>query len=179
MVEARGIVHGWNNPLPPVVRELGRDCALTEQGADGRTRHKLRGRVYKGKDRKRSGEEAEWVVLGIVHRAVAVLREINDDPGHLFGYDGGGRNGHVLLSNMPKRIRAFRDHLNELFSTTEELYIPLRTATTDEHTGTRADVPRAEPHSESRQSSTASAVSSAICRVPLPVRRGSGRCCSI
>ncbi|MEU2181567.1 hypothetical protein [Streptomyces thermolilacinus] len=109
------------------VRELDRDCATTETGADGRLRYKLRGRVYKGKDRKLSGDEAEWVVLDVVHRAVAVLREINDDPGHLFGYDGGGRNGYVLLSNMPQRIRAFRDHLNDLFSTTDELYIPLTT----------------------------------------------------
>ncbi|WP_351227927.1 hypothetical protein [Streptomyces sp. NPDC002133] len=115
------------------VRELDRDCAATETGADGRPRHKLRGRVYKGKDRKLSGDEAEWVVLDVVHRAVAVLREINDDPGHLFGYDGGGRNGYVLLSNMPRRIRAFRDHLNELFSTADELYIPLTTTPPDEH----------------------------------------------
>ena len=97
------------------VRELDRDCATTETGADGRPRYRLRGRVYKGKDRKLSGDEAEWVVLDVVHRAVAVLKEINDDPGHLFGYDGGGRNGYVLLSNMPQRIRAFRDHLNDLF----------------------------------------------------------------
>ncbi|MEU5715493.1 hypothetical protein AB0G71_06825 [Streptomyces sp. NPDC020403] len=112
------------------VRELDRDCATIETGADGRPRYKLRGRVYKGKDRKLSGDEAEWIVLDVVHRAVAVLREINDDPGHLFGYDGGGRNGYVLLSNMPRRIRAFRDHLNELFSAADELYIPL--PTTDE-----------------------------------------------
>ncbi|MCX5124826.1 hypothetical protein [Streptomyces sp. NBC_00347] len=113
------------------VRELDRDCATTETGADGRPRYKLRGRVYKGKDRKLSGDEAEWVVLNVVHRAVAVLREINDDPGHLFGYDGGGRNGYVLLSNMPRRIRAFRDHLNELFSTADELYIPLTATLAD------------------------------------------------
>lgn len=118
------------------VRELDRDCATTETGADGRPRYKLRGRVYKGKDRKLSGDEAEWVVLDVVHRAVAVLREINDDPGHLFGYDGGGRNGYVLLSNMPRRIRAFRDHLNELFSTADEPYIPL---TTDERSPTVED----------------------------------------
>ncbi|MFI6963518.1 hypothetical protein [Streptomyces sp. NPDC050255] len=119
------------------VRELDRHCAIIETGADGRARYKVRGRVYKGKDRKLSGDEAEWVVLDVVHRAVAVLREINDDPGHLFGYDGGGRNGYVLLSNMPRRIRAFRDHLNELFSTTDELYIPL--PATDERSPTVED----------------------------------------
>ncbi|WP_369223194.1 hypothetical protein AB5J52_19315 [Streptomyces sp. R39] len=121
------------------VRELGRDCAATETGADGRPRYKLRGRVYKGKDRKLSGDEAEWVVLEVVHRAVAVLREINDDPGHLFGYDGGGRNGYVLLSNMPRRIGAFRNHLNELFSTADELYIPLTTTLPDEHSPNEED----------------------------------------
>ncbi|WP_405501642.1 hypothetical protein [Streptomyces anulatus] len=113
------------------VRELGRDCATTETGADGRPRYKLRGRVYKGKDRKLSGDEAEWVVLDVVHRAVAVLREINDDPGHLFGYDGGGRNGYVLLTNVPRRIRALRDHLNALFSAADELYVPLTTTPPD------------------------------------------------
>ncbi|GAA2246726.1 integrase [Streptomyces atrovirens] len=115
------------------VRELARDCATTETGADGRPRYKLRGRVYKGKDRKLSGDEAEWVVLDVVHRAVAVLKEINDDPGHLFGYDGGGRNGYVLLTNVPRRIRAFRDHLNTLFSTAGELYIPLTTTSPNGH----------------------------------------------
>lgn len=114
------------------VRELGRDCALTEPGADGRTRYKIRGRVFKGKARKLSGEEAEWVVLQVVHQAVAVLQEVNDDPGHLFGYDGGGRNGHVLLSNLPRRIRAFRDHLNELFGPPDGLYVPLATAAPDD-----------------------------------------------
>ncbi|MGW2822282.1 hypothetical protein ACWC24_14920 [Streptomyces sp. NPDC001443] len=113
------------------VRELGRDCAATETGADGRPRYKLRGRVYKGKDRELGGDEAEWVVLHVVHRAVAVLRDINDDPGHLFGYDGSGRNGYVLLSNMPRRIRAFHDHLNALFSTADELYIPLTTTSSN------------------------------------------------
>ncbi|WP_200263399.1 hypothetical protein [Streptomyces sp. HSG2] len=121
------------------VRELDRDCATTETGADGRPRYKLRGRVYKGKDRKLSGDEAEWVVLDVVHRAVAVLREINDDPGHLFGYDGGGHNGYVLLSNMPRRIRAFRDHLNDLFSTADELYIPLTTTPPDAHSPDEED----------------------------------------
>ena len=31
------------------VRELARDCAFTEPGRDGRTRCKLRGRVFKGR----------------------------------------------------------------------------------------------------------------------------------
>ncbi|WP_324783181.1 hypothetical protein [Streptomyces sp. H51] len=122
------------------VRELGRDCAATENGADGRPRYKLRGRVYKGKDRKLSGDEAEWVVLHVVHQAVAVLREINDDPGHLFGYDGGGRNGYVLLTNVPRRIRAFRNHLNALFSTADELYIPLTTTSPNGHSPDEEDV---------------------------------------
>ncbi|MFF8592885.1 hypothetical protein ACF061_15855 [Streptomyces sp. NPDC015220] len=102
------------------VRELGRDCAIKEIGADGRTRYKIRGRVYK--NRKMSGDEADWVVLDIVHEAVEVLKLINDDPTHLFGYRL--PSDYVLLSNMPRRLKNFRDHLNALFSTPEESYIP-------------------------------------------------------
>ncbi|MGH3285126.1 MAG: hypothetical protein ACRDPD_10670 [Streptosporangiaceae bacterium] len=107
------------------VRELGRDCAFTEPGDDGRTRYKLRGRVFKG--RRLTGEEAEWVVLEVVHRAVAILLRINDDPTHLFGYLRGSK--HALMSEVPKRIGRFRDHCNDLFSTPGTLYIPDDTAT--------------------------------------------------
>jgi len=91
-----------------------RDSAFTEPGEDGRIRYKLRGKVFK--DRALSGEEAEWVVLEIVHRAVAILRELNDDPTHLFGYNRGGSAGYVLLRPICERLGKFRDHVNELFS---------------------------------------------------------------
>ncbi|MEU5851270.1 hypothetical protein [Saccharopolyspora shandongensis] len=39
------------------VLELRRNCAFTTPTSDGRTRHKLRGRVFKG--RELSGDEAE------------------------------------------------------------------------------------------------------------------------
>jgi hypothetical protein len=71
------------------IRELGRDCAFTAPGDDGRVRHKLRGRVFKG--RKLTGDVAEWVVLDVVHRAVHVLQRINTDPTHLFGYQSAGQ----------------------------------------------------------------------------------------
>lgn len=61
------------------VRELGRDCAFTEPADDGRVRYKLRGRVYKGA--RLSGEEADWVVLEVVHQAVDVLLQLNDVAG--------------------------------------------------------------------------------------------------
>jgi hypothetical protein len=109
------------------VRELRRDCAFTEPGDDGRTRYKLRGRVYKG--RSLSGDQAEWVVLDVVHQAVAVLLQVNDDPTHLFGYHRGDDYGYVLLGSMPKRLGRFRDHLNDLFSTPEARYIPSDTST--------------------------------------------------
>jgi hypothetical protein len=104
------------------VRELHRDCAFTELADDGRTRYKLRGRVYK--QRRLSGDEADWVVLDVVHRAVEVLLLLNDDPTHLFGYHRGDEYGYVLLTSMPKRLGRFRDHLNDLFSTPAGLYIP-------------------------------------------------------
>ncbi|MEU9321994.1 hypothetical protein [Streptomyces sp. NPDC048295] len=104
------------------VRELSRDCAVTETTDHGRRRYKLRGRVFKW--RKLSGDEAEWVVLEIVHRAVEILREISSDPTHLFGYWSGETHGYVLTSMVKGRINNFRDHVNELFSTADGLFIP-------------------------------------------------------
>lgn len=105
------------------VRLLPRECAVTDTGADGRTRYKIWGRVYKG--RKLTGDEAEWTVLPVVHEAVNVLRQINDDPRHLFGHYRGEATGYAMTSAMPQRLDAFRDHLNDLFSTRDGLYVPL------------------------------------------------------
>ena len=113
------------------VRELAPDCAFTENGPDGRVRHKLRGKVLKG--RKLTGEEAEWVVLDIVHQAVALLTAVNDDPTHLFGHKGMTSNSLVLFGSVNKRLNDFRDHLNELFSTPEAPYVPLHTAVPATH----------------------------------------------
>ncbi|MFE2416323.1 hypothetical protein [Streptomyces hokutonensis] len=104
------------------VRELSRDCAVVETATDGRLRYKIHGRVYK--DRRLSGDEEEWVVLEIVHRAVDMLLEINDDSTHLFGFTA--RDGDLgLMRAIPQRLNSFRDHLNELFSTDQGPYIPL------------------------------------------------------
>jgi hypothetical protein len=102
------------------VRELPRDCAVTEVGADGRARHKLRGRVFK--DRRLGGDEADWVVLDVVHRAVDVLLAVNDDPTHLFGHSGGGRGG--LAASMTARLNCFAAHVDDLFATAEEPFLP-------------------------------------------------------
>ncbi len=119
------------------VRELGRGCAFSEPGDDGRTRYKLRGRVYK--DRELSGEQAEWVVLEIVHRAVAVLQQINDDPTHLFGFTWGAK--HRLMTDVPKKLDRFRDHCNQLFSQPDAAFIPAdaRPSTINDGTPTNAD----------------------------------------
>lgn len=102
------------------VRELGRDCAFTTAGADGRTRYKLRGRVFKG--RRMSGDHAEWVVLEPVHQAVDMLRQLNDDPGHLFGYTHGSLD--YLTSAITTRLGAFRDHVSSLFSSGGQPFVP-------------------------------------------------------
>jgi hypothetical protein len=60
------------------VRELARDCAVTSPGPEGRTRHKLRGRVFK--DRRLVGDDAEWVLLDLVHQAVRILTENQRRP---------------------------------------------------------------------------------------------------
>lgn len=103
------------------VRELRRDCAYQAPGQDGRLRYKLRGRVLKG--RKLSGDEAEWVVLEVVHKAVEVLKAINDDPTHLFGYVHGS-TGPRLISGIPERLNNFRDHANRLFGSPPAPFIP-------------------------------------------------------
>ena len=61
-----------------------------------------------------SGDHAEWVVLEPVHQAVDVLRQLNDDPGHLFGYAHGSLD--YLTSTVTARLAAFRDHASSLFS---------------------------------------------------------------
>jgi hypothetical protein len=104
------------------VRELSCDCAFVETADDGRTCHKLRGRVYKG--RQVGGDDAEWVVLDVVHEAVDVLRQINDDPTHLFAYRRGDHATYQLMRDIPIRLVRFRDHANHLFSTAEALFIP-------------------------------------------------------
>ena len=111
------------------VRELSRGCAFTEPGADGRTRYKLRGRVFK--DRRLDGDKAEWVVLDVVHHAVGVLLAINDGPTHLFSYTGVRRDG--MLANMPTRLNRFAAHASDLFSTAENPFIPDHG--TGQHTG--------------------------------------------
>jgi hypothetical protein len=78
--------------------------------------------VFKG--RKLTGDEAEWVVLDVVHQAVQVLLELNNDPTHLFGYKF-GKGRYRLLSDMPERLARFSQHVNDLFSTPGEPFIPL------------------------------------------------------
>lgn len=102
------------------VRELSRECAVVVTGIDGRIRHKLRGRVFK--DRTLAGEEADWVVLDIVHRAVEVLLAVNDDPTHLFGYTHGG--DFELLSNMSVRLAVFAAHAEELLGEEGRPFLP-------------------------------------------------------
>jgi hypothetical protein len=68
------------------------------------------------------GDHAEWVVLEPVHQAVEVLRQLNDDPGHLFGYAHGSRD--YLTSAVTTRLAAFRDHAVSLFSQAGGPFIP-------------------------------------------------------
>ncbi len=78
----------------------------------GRTRHKLRGRVFK--DRALDGDCEEWVVLDVVHQAVDVLLAINDDATHLFGCSGVRKDG--MNANMLTRLNRFAAHVSDLFT---------------------------------------------------------------
>ncbi|MFF4174210.1 hypothetical protein [Streptomyces sp. NPDC001744] len=128
------------------VRDLRRDCARVETAADGRLRYKIHGRVYK--DRKVTGEEADWVVLDLVHRAVEVLLEIDDDPTHLFGYTA--PHGSLgLMMHIPQRLNDFRDHLNELFRDEEGPFVPAPAVT-----GTDGPDPQDEDATAARDTET-------------------------
>ncbi|SEG94282.1 hypothetical protein SAMN04489712_14511 [Thermomonospora echinospora] len=102
------------------VRELAPDCAFTTVAADGRLRHKLRGKVFKG--RGLTGDHTEWVVLEQVHQAVAVARTLHTDPTHLFGRRHG--DSHRVLSDMPQRLENFCAHLEHLFGRPDQPYLP-------------------------------------------------------
>ncbi|MFD1540188.1 hypothetical protein [Nonomuraea guangzhouensis] len=111
------------------IRELQRDCAFVDTADDGRPRYKLRGRVFKG--RKLTGDEAEWVVLDVVHQAVDILLELNDDPTHLFGHLKGDNAGYRLLGAVNLKLARFRDHVNDLFSPPGDQFIPNTPVTQD------------------------------------------------
>ncbi|GAA2141462.1 hypothetical protein GCM10009802_52000 [Streptomyces synnematoformans] len=130
------------------VRELSRDCAFTEPGDDGRPRYKIRGRVYK--HRKLSGDESEWVVLEIVHQAIEVLRAINNCPQYLFGW-GPRETGFALMQAIPVRLRRFRDHLNGLFSTDEELFVPNDTSAVELDDDPDADNPDGKEEADAEE----------------------------
>ncbi|WP_280883345.1 hypothetical protein [Streptomyces pseudovenezuelae] len=130
------------------MRELSRDCAFTEPGDDGRLRYKIRGRVYK--HRKLSGDEAEWVVLEIVHQAIEVLRAINNCPQYLFGW-GPRETGFALMRAIPGRLRRFRDHLNDLFSTDEGLFVPNDTSAVELDDDPDADDPDGEEDADTEE----------------------------
>ncbi|MFD4338388.1 hypothetical protein ACFWPP_14555 [Streptomyces anulatus] len=118
------------------VRDLRRDCAGEEVAADGRPRYRIHGRVFK--DRKVTGEEADWVVLDLVHRAVEILPEINDDPTHLFGFRAPhGKLG--LVTRMPTRLNDFRDHLNHFFSDEAGPFVPVPAVTGTDESGAEDD----------------------------------------
>ncbi|MEV6851410.1 hypothetical protein [Actinoplanes sp. NPDC051411] len=53
-----------------------------------------------------------------MHQAIGILTEINNDPEHLFAHHG------TLMGHPGARINEFRDHLNTLFGTLGEPFIP-------------------------------------------------------
>ncbi|MER6722207.1 hypothetical protein [Streptomyces halstedii] len=68
-----GILHGWNIPLPPVVKELRDGCHFTERSADGVVvRHKVRSQLIKGG----RGTPGSWVVIEPVAQAIEVLQRL-------------------------------------------------------------------------------------------------------
>ncbi|MGW2542591.1 hypothetical protein ACWC5I_17365, partial [Kitasatospora sp. NPDC001574] len=70
-----GIVHGRNNPLPPVLRELPVDCRVAPQHlGEGRTRYRLRSRLIKGQPL--GGTPEEWVTVEEAYRAAGLAADL-------------------------------------------------------------------------------------------------------
>jgi hypothetical protein len=85
-----------------------------------------------------------------------MLREINDDPTHLFGYDRRENTGYVLPRYMFEHLGNFRDHVSKLFSTPGNPFIPFDTtprsgATPDGDRGTDAPAGRSRDHPQRSQ----------------------------
>lgn len=69
-------MHGWNNPLPPVVKHLKRGCVRVWRDESGRiVRRRLYGRAFKG-EVDHNGAEATWVISAPAQRAVDVLERL-------------------------------------------------------------------------------------------------------
>ncbi|WKX07429.1 hypothetical protein [Streptomyces sp. NL15-2K] len=88
---AGGIAHGWNNPLPPVVKHLRRGCLQIQRDEDGNPyRWKVRSLAFKG-ERDTAGVPATWVVGEPVARAIKVMESLQlPDVDHLFSRLGHG-----------------------------------------------------------------------------------------
>ncbi|MEE1821644.1 hypothetical protein PUR61_05465 [Streptomyces sp. BE20] len=111
-------MHGWNNPLPPVVLGLRTGCC-PDPAADGR--HLIRGHAFKDAvddDGNHLSEGVEravpWVAIGPVVRAIRVLERLA--PGEdrlLFGHDTHDarsprpRAGSISPETVRARIEGF------------------------------------------------------------------------
>ena len=76
-------MHGRNNTLPPVLKELCPGCRRTTTSAAGLTRYRLAGKLIKGQGL--GGTDEEWVVVEEVDRAVALAEQLREGAGGVFG----------------------------------------------------------------------------------------------
>ncbi len=116
------------------LQELRRGCHVVERSADGVIgHHKLRGQVFKG--RGAQGEQASWVVIDPVVRAVEVLEAMHShdhlltSPSHAAYPSPAVRSGDLtggarLGPSVVRLINEFRDHLNATQSEGGEAAVP-------------------------------------------------------
>ncbi|MFG2677277.1 hypothetical protein [Streptomyces sp. NPDC048445] len=78
---------------------------------------------------------------------------INNCPQYLFGW-GPRETGFALMRAIPGRLRRFRDHLNDLFSTDEGLFVPNDTSAVELDDDPDADDPDREEDADTEEDAT-------------------------
>ena len=118
-------MHGRNNTLPPVLKELQVGCRQPEEFSPGLVRYRIASKVVKGQPL--GGTQDEWVVIQPVYQAVELAEQLHDDPregGPLFGRfefgvrykwfrnwvnsPAGQRAGLAPIPEAPVSLRALR-----------------------------------------------------------------------
>ncbi|MGY8632628.1 integrase [Bradyrhizobium sp. 14AA] len=112
------------------VQAMQRGCLSTTRSEDGLImRHRVRSVAYKGKSSH--GQAAEWITIEPVAKAVEVLERLSFPAATARGLTtlwpvlaAKSVCKDHLSAEIVRQLNLFRDHLNKLFGTVNELVIP-------------------------------------------------------